>query len=859
MLSAVVGSMKHGLGLAYLIVLLHPPLAGGNWLLQCSSCVDQAYYGDTILKDNVNDADLSVLLAQIKQVRLREFDHKEDEFYNKFFSKRQLGVVTQEIQSIMPSAVATLPERRWTNAKGMSNVTKNVMMLRESQLMFAAFGSLQLLARRADYWDATIEKLDKEMVEVLHEQNDNRRKREEMLQQIIRVIAKVEVMQHALTKTEQGFVRLDTQVTQFKAKQEENHKNIQTSLEGIQNRTDAQDVSIAKFFEDFRAAVEREARADLVEKRKSSEADLEITLVKRSIEKLRWEQEQATIKMREDEKRKSEDHNAKLHQERVAHELGQKKLADLEIMHKQEESNMRQEDSRVKGEKELLLLKLESEEKRAEIDVQKAVEQAKIEQEAKIRERRENEDVHLRHMKAEQTERRAQILDAIKASAEIVQSWVSSIYSSPKNLFIAIMSVVLTLAGAYLSREMAILLREQLNKRLGRPSLVRKTNRRGVFQEAKLWILRLFRLIPPKGSEFNDVVLHPRLHQQVMRLADATSGAKNRNMPLQHIMFYGPPGTGKTMVAERFAEYSGLEYAIMSGGDVAPLQEQGVTELHKLFQWVHRSRRGVLLFIDEADAFLASRKSANMSEALRNGLTTMLYHTGTPSSQFMMVLATNRPGDLDQAVLDRIDESVEFGLPELNARKDLVSQYFNMYVTKPLGIRTLGPKDDPRIQAVKRSLFKRKAAELKSTASEPEREKFVDEAALAAVARRLNGFSGREISKLMMSLQTHILYTLQDAQASFLEKKLIFQVVDSKVLEHERTADFQVSGYDYVHNESQRGTPIVGTPIITPNGTYTVPKLMRREPHTPSNEVIKETECLMSTLDKAPPESGTGA
>ena len=31
----------------------------------------------------------------------------------------------------------------------------------------------------------------------------------------------------------------------------------------------------------------------------------------------------------------------------------------------------------------------------------------------------------------------------------------------------------------------------------------------------------------------------------------------------------------------------GLEYAIMSGGDVAPLEEQAVTELHKLF------RRGV--------------------------------------------------------------------------------------------------------------------------------------------------------------------------------------------------------------------------------------------------------------------------
>ena len=34
------------------------------------------------------------------------------------------------------------------------------------------------------------------------------------------------------------------------------------------------------------------------------------------------------------------------------------------------------------------------------------------------------------------------------------------------------------------------------------------------------------------------------------------------------MLFYGPPGTGKTMVAQRLARHCGLEYAIMSGGDV---------------------------------------------------------------------------------------------------------------------------------------------------------------------------------------------------------------------------------------------------------------------------------------------------
>ena len=52
------------------------------------------------------------------------------------------------------------------------------------------------------------------------------------------------------------------------------------------------------------------------------------------------------------------------------------------------------------------------------------------------------------------------------------------------------------------------------------------------------------------------------------------------NIP--HMLFYGPPGTGKTMVASRIARGSGLDYAIMSGGDVGPLGRDAVTELHKL-------------------------------------------------------------------------------------------------------------------------------------------------------------------------------------------------------------------------------------------------------------------------------------
>lgn len=48
----------------------------------------------------------------------------------------------------------------------------------------------------------------------------------------------------------------------------------------------------------------------------------------------------------------------------------------------------------------------------------------------------------------------------------------------------------------------------------------------------------------------------------------------------------------------------GLDYALMTGGDVAPLGAQAVTKIHQLFDWGKKSKKGLLLFIDEADAFL---------------------------------------------------------------------------------------------------------------------------------------------------------------------------------------------------------------------------------------------------------------
>ena len=51
----------------------------------------------------------------------------------------------------------------------------------------------------------------------------------------------------------------------------------------------------------------------------------------------------------------------------------------------------------------------------------------------------------------------------------------------------------------------------------------------------------------------------------------------------------------------------------MTGGDVAPMGRDGVTAIHRVFDWARTSNKGVLLFVDEADAFLRKRSQVRNS------------------------------------------------------------------------------------------------------------------------------------------------------------------------------------------------------------------------------------------------------
>merc|ERR1712032_908972 len=114
---------------------------------------------------------------------------------------------------------------------------------------------------------------------------------------------------------------------------------------------------------------------------------------------------------------------------------------------------------------------------------------------------------------------------------------------------------------------------------------------------------------------------------------------------------------------------------------------------------------------------------------------------------------------------DRIDESVEFPLPDIDDRVRLLHLYFAKY----LGHTVMLPESKEN---------QKKNGD--NAAGQP-----LQEDSAKSISTQLAGFSGREISKLCMALQTHV-YSNSKGGHLELSNKLLRDVVTMKVKEHTR-------------------------------------------------------------------------
>jgi len=194
-----------------------------------------------------------------------------------------------------------------------------------------------------------------------------------------------------------------------------------------------------------------------------------------------------------------------------------------------------------------------------------------------------------------------------------------------------------------------------------------------------------------------EIVLLPDVRESVSDMAHVAlwtagygsqpgSGRKHarhvQRLALPNAVFFGPPGTGKSLTARRLATACGMDYAIMSGGNVLGLREEAVPELRRVFHWGRRAPRGLLLFVDEAEAFLSTRGACS-SPFVQAAVSFFLSQTTSSCTRLLIVLATNRVQDLDEAVLSRMAFQIEFGWPNQHMLGCLVQDRMQALADEP--------------------------------------------------------------------------------------------------------------------------------------------------------------------------------
>uniref|UniRef100_A0A8C7IK79 ATPase family AAA domain containing 3A n=1 Tax=Oncorhynchus kisutch TaxID=8019 RepID=A0A8C7IK79_ONCKI len=430
----------------------------------------------------------------------------------------------------------------------------------------------------------------------------------------------------------------------------------------------------------------------------------------------------------------------KLARQRYDDQVRQQQALNEENLRKQEESVTKQEAMRKATIEHEMALRHKNELLRVEAE---SAARAKVE--------RENADLIREQIRLKAAEHRQTVLESIRTAGAVFGEGFHAFVSDWDKLTATVAGFTLLAVGVYSARNATGVIGRYIEARLGKPSLVRETSRITVAEAIKHPVKRL-RSRPQDALE--GVVLSPSLEERVRDIAIATRNTRQNKGLYRNILMYGPPGTGKTLFAKKLALHSGMDYAIMTGGDVAPMGRDGVTAMHKVFDWASTSQRGLLLFVDEADAFLRKRSTETISEDLRSTLNAFLYRTGEQSNKFMLVLASNQPEQFDWAINDRIDEIVNFALPGLEERERLM--YFST-----------NDCSDETIVRMKLAQFDYGQK-------------------CSNIAIRAEGMSGREISKLGVAWQAAA-YSSEDG---VLTEAMIDARVDDAVHQHAQKMDW---------------------------------------------------------------------
>eukprot|EP00850_Spirogloea_muscicola_P019691 SM000196S05383 [mRNA] locus=s196:160666:169231:- [translate_table: standard] len=146
--------------------------------------------------------------------------------------------------------------------------------------------------------------------------------------------------------------------------------------------------------------------------------------------------------------------------------------------------------------------------------------------------------------------------------------------------------------------------------------------------------------------------------------------------PCRGILLFGPPGTGKTMLAKAVATEAGANFINIS---MSSILSKWLGEAEKSIQAIFSVASKIsptVVFIDEVDSLLGKRGQWGEHETMRKVKNEFMAHWDglrTKAGERVLVLAaTNRPFDLDDAIIRRFPRRLMVDLPDAANREKIL-------------------------------------------------------------------------------------------------------------------------------------------------------------------------------------------
>ncbi|TYG60349.1 hypothetical protein ES288_D07G061800v1 [Gossypium darwinii] len=146
--------------------------------------------------------------------------------------------------------------------------------------------------------------------------------------------------------------------------------------------------------------------------------------------------------------------------------------------------------------------------------------------------------------------------------------------------------------------------------------------------------------------------------------------------PCKGILLFGPPGTGKTMLAKAVATEAGANFINISMSSITSKWfGEGEKYVKAVFSLASKIAPSVI-FVDEVDSMLGRRENPGEHEAMRKMKNEFMVNWDglrTKDTERVLVLAaTNRPFDLDEAVIRRLPRRLMVNLPDAANRAKIL-------------------------------------------------------------------------------------------------------------------------------------------------------------------------------------------